>query len=118
MTGGAGADRFYFGSVGDGGDVITDWKSGGDEDTIAILATQGFAGGALVDLGTGVLGSLDATYFSGTGAASTAAHGQFIWSAATSTLSWDGDGTGAEGAIVLATFGGGAAVTAADIILQ
>jgi Ca2+-binding RTX toxin-like protein len=118
LTGGAGADRFYFGSVGDGGDVITDWKSGGDVDTIAILATQGFAGGALVDLGTGVLGSLDATYFSSTGAASTAAHGQFIWSAATSTLSWDGDGTGAEGAVVLATFGGGAAVTAADIILQ
>jgi Ca2+-binding RTX toxin-like protein len=52
-----------------------------------------------------------------TAAAATANFGQFLWNSATSTLSWDADGTGAGAAVQLVTLTGISTLTAADILV-
>jgi hypothetical protein len=51
------------------------------------------------------------------GSAATAAFGQFLWNSATSTLSWDSDGTGSQAPTVIATLTGVTTLHAASIRL-
>ena len=93
LTGNGGNDTFVFASPSDGGDQITDFvRAQGDK-----IAVSGAAFGGLS------AGSLPADWLVN-GSAATEAHGQFVYDAASRELSWDGDGTGAGAAQVLATF--------------
>ena len=51
------------------------------------------------------------------GTAPDATRGQFLYDGATGVLRWDGDGTGAAGAVVVANPGAGTGLSAADILL-
>ena len=104
LAGGDGADVFRFASALEGGDRITGFSTG--EDRVGISAA-GFGGGLVagMDLSTG-------NYFVN-GTTATAAHAQFIHAGA--GLYWDADGTGAGAKVLIATFAGGAVLTAADV---
>lgn len=105
LNGGAGADRFRFAAPGQGIDRIQDF---GAIDVIEI-SRAGF-GNLLAP------GVLDAANFSGTGSA-TAAVPQLLYVAATGTLRWDADGTGATPSVAIAVLAGAPAITAADILV-
>lgn len=106
LTGGADADAFVFDgqSIGSGVDRITDFVVGVDR--IEIVGAE-FANG----LATGELDS--ALFTTGTGAVGTEA--QFIYNAATRTLSFDGDGQGGTAAFAIATFNAGVILQADSI---
>jgi Ca2+-binding RTX toxin-like protein len=108
LTGGNGQDYFYFVSQTDGKDTITDWRASGFD--LLIIDEPSFGGG----LTPGAY--LDASRFV-TGTAATQATGQFLWNSATSTLSWDQDGTGAGAAVQIATLTGVSNLTANDILI-
>ena len=100
MTGGGGADQFSYLAAAEGGDIITDF-SAAQGDVISVYhAGAGFGGGGLPSSGV-----LPSSHFVN-GTAATAATGQFLWNSATSTLSWDIDGTGSKAAVVIATLTG------------
>ena len=108
LTGGGGADRFGYAAASEGGDTITDFAAA-QGDTIYV--SHGGLGGGLA-----ASGSPTAAEFV-LGAAPTSANGQFLWNSATSTLSWDPDGTGAAAAVKIATLTGVTTFTAANISL-
>ncbi len=99
LSGGAGADVFLFGSLGDRGDVITDYAS--DEDALAMSAA-GFGGG----LAAGMAIDVPERFVANTTGAATAAAGtgQFIYETDTLRLWFDADGVGAAVARALLTF--------------
>lgn len=97
LTGGNGADVFFFGSAADGGDLVTDFGRG---DSIQ-LSGEGFDIAGLV-FSRGPATSGEATA---------------IFDAAARTLSLDIDGTGAAGAILLASFAGNAGLTGSQVVL-
>jgi hypothetical protein len=43
--------------------------------------------------------------------------GQFVWDAATKTLSWDADGAGGNAAVKIATFTTNVPLTSADFLI-
>ncbi|WP_443747402.1 beta strand repeat-containing protein [Asticcacaulis solisilvae] len=104
LNGGNGADTFVFAAAGtaNGLDTVQDFVHGAD-----VLrftgADYGFSSGHL----------LTASEFTA-GSAAVGASAQFIWNAATHTLYWDHDGAGGDAAVAIATFNGGATVTASD----
>ncbi len=103
LTGGAGADSFVFSAAAaNGKDAIQDFVHGTDQ--------LWFAGS---DYGFATGHTLTASEFTA-GSSAVGTSGQFIWNAASHTLYWDDDGTGSHVAIAIATFGGGATVTASD----
>jgi len=103
LTGGAGMDSFVFSAAAANGvDSIQDFVHGTDQ--------LWFTGS---DYGFAIGHSLTASEFTaGTAAVGTSA--QFIWDAANHTLYWDDDGTGSHAAIAIATFNGGATLSASD----
>lgn len=105
LTGGSNADEFRFETALAGhADTITDFVHGTDRIGLSAAA---FGLGA---------GALDPARFSGSGAP-TAATGQFLYSAANHTLSWDADGTGGGSAVLLATLNASAGLTASDLFV-
>ncbi|HYZ32138.1 MAG TPA: hypothetical protein VE684_07630 [Crenalkalicoccus sp.] len=114
LIGGAGADTlkggdqvdvFQYNAASEGGDTILHFKSGYD----AIwVSASGFGGGLTAG------GGLAADQFVA-GSTATAAHGQFLFDAATKTLLWDADGTGAGAAVMIAHVEGHATVSGSDI---
>lgn len=96
ISGGTGADAFIYFAAAEGGDVITDFQSGVDKFEFHSFNLTG-----------------NAWFVSGAGP--TSAQAQLIWDASTGRLLWDSDGTGAGGAVLIATLQAGATVTAADI---
>lgn len=106
LVGGSGADRFLLAGPGQGADRILDFSV---VDDVIALARAGF--GNLLPAGT-----LDATRFSDTGAA-TAAGPQLVYTPATGLLRWDADGTGAGLAQNIAILAPRTALTAADIVI-
>jgi serralysin len=105
LTGGGDADQFRFETALAGNaDTITDFVHGTDQIGLS-AAAFGLAAGAL-----------DPARFSGSGAP-TAATGQFLYSAANHTLSWDADGTGGGSAVLLATLNASAGLTASDLFV-
>jgi len=93
LTGGTNKDTFVFNkpAASSGMDSITDFVSGTDK--IGLVAT---------DFGLAVGSVAAGDYVLGTTA--TAAHQQFIYDAASKTLLWDSDGTGAAATVALTNF--------------
>lgn len=113
LTGGAGNDRFRFHHVADAGDTITDFSSAaaGNNDSFSIVAA-GFGGG----LSAG--GALSASQFqSRADNLAQDADDRFIFRTTDRTLWFDVDGTGAQGAVMVADLQAGALVTPADLLL-
>ncbi|MBD0270340.1 MAG: calcium-binding protein [Acetobacteraceae bacterium] len=103
LNGGAGRDSFRYANAAEGGDTIQLFNT--TDDTIEVSAA-GFGNG----LTPGALGAGQFVL----GAAATSATGQFLYAQASGQLLWDADGTGTTAAVLLATFIGGPALTAAD----
>ena len=109
LTGGAGADSFVFSSSPHSAtntDTITDFNVA--DDTVRLDDRIFTAAGAP--------GTLDANAFHGGAAAATMDH-RIIYNAATGALSYDADGSGAEGAVRFATVSTGLAMTNADFVV-
>jgi Ca2+-binding RTX toxin-like protein len=104
LNGGTGADTFVFAAAGapNGVDTVQDFVHGTDQ-LLFTGSDYGFAAGHL----------LTASEFTA-GSAAVGAGAQFVWDAATHTLYWDHDGAGGDAAVAIATFGGGATLTASD----
>ena len=96
LAGGLGTDLFRYGSAAEGGDVVIGYSLAEDAITVSV---GGFGGGLAV-------GALDPDFFlsgAATPVAAATTHGQFLYSTTTGALSWDADGAGADGAVLLAT---------------
>ena len=106
MTGGIGFDTFDFQSPSDGPDQVTDFLSRSDQIQVS---AEGFGGG-LVAGGT-------VSFVSGTDPTATEANGQFLYDTDDGNLYWDVDGTGAEAAVLVATFSNLPALDAVDFIV-
>jgi Ca2+-binding RTX toxin-like protein len=108
LNGGLGADLFRYDLAAEGRDTIQGFASG--EDRLWIDAS-GFRGG----LAEGM--DLDATGRFVLGSTATAARGQFLYEGTTGVLLWDVDGTGARGALTIATLDPGTTLLASDFLL-
>lgn len=109
LTGGAGDDSFIFGSLGDAGDVITDFGAVvGNNDRFQISASLG-------GLVAGVL-PLSAFQSRADNLAQDLSD-RFIFRTTDATLWFDRDGTGAIAAVMLADLQGGAVVSSGDLII-
>ena len=143
LTGGAGADRFmYTNDATDfaeaGMDTVTDFvgntsvMNGAIESGLAYLNADVLVfdlGDLGVASGTGLVNNatMDSGLYytlvssglvSGAGAVATADHAQFVFDNTTKVLSFDADGTGAGGAVEIATLTGVADLTATNILIQ
>ncbi|MBW6398606.1 endonuclease/exonuclease/phosphatase family protein [Roseomonas sp. HJA6] len=109
LIAGGGADVFRYGSAAEGGDHIHafEWRI----DVIEVSA-GGFGGGLVAGqaLEAGQFTTSNLGLASGTEA-------QFIWEKDAKTLWWDADGTGAEAAVMIATFEHVHALAAANIAI-
>ena len=97
LAGGAGPDAFLYGAAAEGGDRL--WGFNAAEDQIAVSA--GGFGGRLVagaELVDGVSFVVSATG----GVAVGVAPGQCLFNTMTRALSWDADGAGSGGAVLIA----------------
>jgi Ca2+-binding RTX toxin-like protein len=110
ITTGAGQDYIYFQGQNEGKDTITDWRTDGFD--ILVIDEPAFGAGLI----TGQYLSSESWRFVA-GTAATGAFGQFLWNGATSTLSWDADGTGAGLAVQLVTLTGITTLAASDILV-
>ncbi|MCX7383820.1 MAG: hypothetical protein NT133_20915 [Alphaproteobacteria bacterium] len=106
LTGGLGADLFRFGSVGDGGDLITDFIAGIDG---LQVSAAGFGGGLVKGMDLGLTDRFVV------GASATQAYGQFIYDGSSGALFWDIDGTGGIAAQQVATLVGLPALASNDV---
>jgi uncharacterized delta-60 repeat protein len=110
ITTGTGQDFIYFQGQAEGKDTVTDWRVSGFD--LLVIDEPAFGAGLVA----GQYLSSESWRFV-TGTAATANFGQFIWNGATSTLSWDADGTGAGVAVQLVTLTGVSSLTAGDILV-
>ena len=106
MTGGLGFDTFDFASSAGGPDQITDFD--GRSDQIQVSA-DGFGGGLVAGGQVSLVSGSDPT--------ATEANGQFLYDTDDGSLYWDVDGTGAEAAVLIATFASIPSLDAADFIV-
>ncbi|MFO1148314.1 MAG: Ig-like domain-containing protein [Alsobacter sp.] len=109
MTGGPGNDHFVFRNFPSGGslDHVTDFSSG----DILDMARSVFGNGLAL---SGNTGTLAASHFAA-GTAATAATAQFIYDAASGTLYFDPDGTGAAAKTAVVTLDNHYALKNTDI---
>ena len=92
LLGGAGADRFMFDNATSGADVVGDFVPAQD---LMVLSRTGFGlatGGSLAAAGVSFV----------TGTSATTAGPTILYDPGTGNISWDGDGTGAGAAMLLA----------------
>jgi Ca2+-binding RTX toxin-like protein len=112
ITTGLGQDYIYFQGQGEGTDTVLDWRANGYD--IICIDEPSFNAGLTVNQylsGPGNSGRFVA------GTTATAAQGQFLWNSATSTLSWDADGTGNGAAVQLVILTGITSLSASDILV-
>ena len=112
ITTGAGQDYIYFQGQAEGKDTITDWRANGFD--LICIDEPTFGAGLTVNQYLSEAGNAN-RFVAGT--AATAAIGQFLWNSATSTLSWDADGTGGGAAVQLVTLTGITSLTAGDVLI-
>ena len=122
LTGGAGADSFFYLShndhlnasgvleLWDGGDTITDFQHGVDH----IVVSRYWFGFGNIGGPAAALTTQHADFITN-GSAPTQARPTFTYDAATSQLHFDGDGSGATAAVLMATLQAGATFTLSDI---
>ena len=101
MSGGAGADTFYFASSAEAGDTITDFSA---DDMIA-LSGAGF----------GVTNLEDIQFV--TGGAPTGLAPALLYDAATGRLNWDSDGAGSAKEVNLAVLEDAPQLTLNDFLI-
>jgi Ca2+-binding RTX toxin-like protein len=107
LSGGTGANTFFFLLQNEGGDVITDFVSGQDR----VFFSEYWFG-----LPIAPAGAIDPSRFvSGDHPVATAAGASFLFDTTSHQLLFDPDGSGAQAAILMATFGNGVNLTAGDI---
>lgn len=104
LTGGASSDTFQCNAPIDGADTITDFVTGTDRFAID---NAGFG-----IVGTGTLAANGVAFV--LGSAATGAGPTLMFDAATHQVLWDGDGTGAGSAQILATLNGVTTMAASD----
>lgn len=106
LTGGAGADTFVFHAATEGGDRIVDFTAGTDH---IALDWTGFAiAGPLVD---------GADFLAAATPHPALAAPTLLYDTASGILSWDADGSGPGGAVILATFVHAPVLAVTDFIL-
>ncbi|WP_270933141.1 beta strand repeat-containing protein [Falsiroseomonas oryzae] len=108
LTGGGGADTFRYASLADRADGIADFDPLADT---LLVSAAGFAGGLLQGM------DITAENRFVVGTAATGAFGQFLWHAPQGRLSWDADGTGAGGPVLLAVLSPWLALSGADLVV-
>jgi Ca2+-binding RTX toxin-like protein len=101
LTGGGGADTFYFASTTEAGDTVTDFAAG---DHIALSA-----------VGFGIQSTEDFAFV--LASAPLTDEPTAIYDAATGKLSWDADGSGAAAAVQLAILTGTPVLTHDDFVV-
>ncbi|HEY5722156.1 MAG TPA: Ig-like domain-containing protein [Allosphingosinicella sp.] len=106
ITGGLGFDVFSFQSAADGPDQVTDFVSVSDQIQVS---ADGFGGG--------LVAGGPVSFVSGSDPTATGTEGQFLYDTDDGRLLWDVDGTGAEDAVLIATFSSIPALDAADFIV-
>jgi Ca2+-binding RTX toxin-like protein len=107
ISGGTGADTFFFLQSSEGGDTITDFVSGQDR----VFFSEYWFG-----LPIAPAGSISASRFvSGDHPAAAGPGASFLFDTASHQLLFDPDGSGAQAAILMATFSNGVNLTAGDI---
>jgi serralysin len=105
LTGGEGNDTFYFASITDAGDTITDFHPG--EDKIA-LSGAGFGISSLNDI----------AFVSGKGVSAATLKATLIYNTSSGQLLWDADGSGAQKAQLLATLTDAPHLSHSDFVVQ
>ena len=109
LTGGKGNDHFVYTAVNAGGDKVTDFSSAapGNNDLFQFNGTifGGLAAGSLTAAEFQISNNADAQ----------AATVRFIFEKDTGILSYDADGNGAGGAVIIATLQAGATMSLSDI---
>jgi Ca2+-binding RTX toxin-like protein len=107
ISGGTGADTFFFLQSSEGGDTITDFVSGQDR----VFFSEYWFG-----LPIAPAGSISASRFvSGDHPAAAGPGASFLFDTASHQLLFDPDGSGAQAAILMATFSNGVNLAAGDI---
>lgn len=99
LTGGAGADVFVYSAPTEGNDHITDF----DVADRFEVAAAGFGGGLIAGVSLSTSPSTTGTFLSGSSVTPTGTHASFLYNTSTGQLSFDSDGTGANGAVAIAT---------------
>ncbi|GAB1393619.1 hypothetical protein MASR1M60_17830 [Rhodocyclaceae bacterium] len=105
LTGGNGRDIFRYEATTEGGDMLTDFRSGQDK-----LAFSGEAFGGLSS------GKIDAGLFA-IGSSAQTAEQRFVFNSATNSLYYDADGSGGETAVLIGTFTGVTSLLVKDFVI-
>lgn len=104
LTGGGGADTFAYTVPGDGADLLTDFTgSGGDR---LQISASGFGGGLSAGVNLSADASATGTFVSNSTPTSLGSSANFLYDTDTGWLGFDQDGTGAIGAVTIATLAG------------
>jgi Ca2+-binding RTX toxin-like protein len=107
LSGGTGADTFFFLLSSEGGDTIADFVSGQDR----VFFSEYWFG-----LPIAPAGAISASRFvSGDHPVAASAGASFLFDTTSHQLLFDADGSGAQAAILMATFGNNVNLTAGDI---
>jgi len=111
LSSGAGADRLVVASLGEAGDTFLDFASGQDR---LELSAAGFGGGLVAGANLAAQGRFVSN---SAGSATTPGLAQFVFETDASILWFDADGTEAGARELVARFGAGATLVAADLII-
>jgi Ca2+-binding RTX toxin-like protein len=105
LTGGGSADTFFFASIAQGGDTITDFVSGTDR--IEVYSTN------FASLAVGTL--VSSRFVSGVAPVALDGNAVFLYNSSNGQLSFDSNGTAAGGTTLLALLSGAVSLNAGDI---
>jgi Ca2+-binding RTX toxin-like protein len=106
LVGGTGADILDFQSASQGPDQIIEFVSGTDQIRIS---ASGFGGGLTAGGSVSLVSGSDPT--------ANSASGQFLFDTDDGSLFWDADGTGAGGAVLIATLSDAPPLTSTDFVV-
>ena len=102
LTGGSGVDTFVYRAPTSGGDTITDFSV----NNMFAIAASGFGGGLGAGIALSNTVSTTGVFVSGANPTPLGTSANFLYNAGTGILSFDGDGTDFNSAVVIATLNG------------